>query len=296
MPQITQPITLHRANPARQAGIDLPLVALHSSASTGGQWKALAATLAGRRRVIAPDLPGYGAASTIMDSGGPIDLAEDAEAVSRSIGDSASAFHLVGHSYGGAVALKLALAQPWRVRSLTLIEPVAFHLLRHSQSDDDLRLYRRILGIRDRLRGAVAAGWPGHGMAAFVDFWNGPDSWNKAEPEQRRRLAAQAAAVQRNFALVLAESWPTASIARLKMPLLTIAGSESPAVTRRVTDIVVDAAGDVTAARIFGAGHMAPITHAASVNSLIERHVRLAEAKGSSVQRRIYFRRRSAAA
>ena len=39
-------------------------------------------------------------------------------------------FHLIGHSYGGMVALQLAAqAQPQRVRSLSLFEPIAFHLL-----------------------------------------------------------------------------------------------------------------------------------------------------------------------
>src|SRR3546814_11288970 len=106
---------------------------------------------------------------------------------------------LVGHSYGGAVALKIALSQPQRVLSLTLIEPVLFHLLALDGGAEDMRHYRTILGIRDRLRGAVAAGWPAHGMAAFVDFWNGAGSWDSAEAEQRQRLAAQAPAVLRNF-------------------------------------------------------------------------------------------------
>src|SRR5207342_961301 len=40
--------------------------------------------------------------------------------------------HVVGHSYGGVVALHLALAGRVPIRSLTLIEPVAFFLLPHA--------------------------------------------------------------------------------------------------------------------------------------------------------------------
>jgi pimeloyl-ACP methyl ester carboxylesterase len=40
--------------------------------------------------------------------------------------------HVVGYSYGGAVALHLALANPARVRTLTLIEPVFVAALRHA--------------------------------------------------------------------------------------------------------------------------------------------------------------------
>lgn len=278
----------------------MPVVALHSSASTGGQWKSLAAALAGRT-VVTPDLPGYGRAS--FRDGARDDaatLSGDAAAVLRTLdgpsGAGASAFHLVGHSYGGAVAVKIALAQPQRVLSLTLIEPVLFHLLPLSGGDEDMRLYRGILGVRDRLRGAVAAGWPAHGMATFVDFWSGAGCWDQADAEQRQRLAAQARAVLRNFTACFGESWPVRELRRLAMPLLAISGAQSPAVAQCLTDKIVDTAGEVTAARLFDAGHMAPLTHAPVVNALIERHVRRCEENGAAHFRGAPFRRRRAAA
>lgn len=264
-----------------QTATKLPVVALHSSASTGGQWKALVAALLDRP-VYTPDLPGYGRAAfrdgARDDSPG---LGGDAAAVLRALGGAngpgPSTFHLVGHSYGGAVALKIALTQPLRVASLTLIEPVLFHLLPLAGGDDDMRLYRAILGVRDRLRGAVAAGWPAHGMAAFIDFWNGQGSWDKAEIEQRQRLAAQARAVLRNFTACFGESWPVWELRHLSVPLLAICGENSPEVGRRIVDKLVDAAPDVISARLFGAGHMAPVTHPTAVNALIERHIRQVE-------------------
>ncbi|WP_340120056.1 alpha/beta fold hydrolase [Pelagibius sp. 7325] len=293
----------HRCYADRQAGATTvpqavrPVLALHSSAATGGQWKSLAAALDGIAPVIAPDLPGYGRAA-FRDGrrGEPASLAADAAAVLRTFGEGASAFHLVGHSYGGAVALRIALDHPTRVRSLTLIEPVLFHLLPLAGGVEDLKLYRGILGVRDRLRGAVAAGWPAHGMAAFVDFWNGAGSWDGIAVEQRQRLAGQARAVLDNFTAVLDESWPVTDVARLGCPLLTITGAQSQAVARQVTDRILDAVPAVTAARIFRAGHMSPLTHAATVNALIERHIRLAEAVEGPAARAPVFRRTSAAA
>ncbi|MEO3428977.1 alpha/beta hydrolase [Pelagibius sp. CAU 1746] len=270
---------------ARWIGNDLPVVALHSSASTGGQWRSLVECFAGKRQVVTPDLPGYGFAAAPEPHDRADCLAAEAAAVLRAVGPSAPAFHLVGHSYGGAVALKIALAYPWRVRSLTLIEPVVFHLLPQGGSDADKRLYRGVLGVRDRLRGAVAAGWPAYGMAAFVDFWNGAGTWDRCEAAQRQRLSAQARAVMRNFASVLGETWPLSDLTRLAMPLLTVTGETSPEVGRRVTDKLVDAAPEVTAARVFGAGHMAPLTHAEAVNTLIERHVDSADALAAASRR-----------
>lgn len=277
----------------------LAVVALHSSASTGGQWKPLVAALHDRA-VCTPDLPGYGRAAfrdSTRDDGAS--LAGDAAAVLRALGGAsgvAGPFHLVGHSYGGAVALKIALTQQQRVASLTLIEPVLFHLLPLGGGDENMRLYRGILGVRDRLRGAVAAGWPAHGMAAFVDFWNGPGSWDRTEVEQRQRLAAQARAVLRNFAACFGESWPIWELRRLTLPLLAISGDASPEVGRCLVDKLVDAAPDVTSARLFGAGHMAPITHPTAVNALIERHVRQAEHALTPTAGGDPFRRASVAA
>lgn len=270
-----------------------PLLALHSSAATGGQWKSLAETLGGERPVFTPDLPGYGRAA-FRDAArdNSASLAGDAAAVMRSLDGKATAFHLVGHSYGGAVALKIALCQPQRVLSLTLIEPVLFHLLPLGGSDEDMRLYRGILGVRDRLRGAAAAGWPAHGMSAFVDFWNGAGSWEACDAEQRQRLAAQARAVLRNFVACFGETWHPSEIGQLAMPLLTITGGRSPAVARHLVDKLVDAARDVTAARLFDAGHMAPLTHASDINGLIERHILLAEGELTPLLRDATFCRR----
>src|SRR5690606_17234934 len=171
-----------------------------------------------------------------------------------------------------------------------------FHLLPLAGGDEDMRLYRGILGVRDRLRGAVAAGWPAHGMAAFVDFWNGQGSWDKADAEQRQRLAAQARAVLRNFTACFGESWPVWELRRLAMPLLAISGADSPEVGRCLVDKLVDAAAEVISARLFGAGHMAPITHPAAVNARVERHIRLAEGAMAPSAGGASFRRASAAA
>jgi pimeloyl-ACP methyl ester carboxylesterase len=46
--------------------------------------------------------------------------------------------HLVGHSYGGVIALLIAAANPERVRSLAVSEPPAFGLARGTPSVDEL--------------------------------------------------------------------------------------------------------------------------------------------------------------
>jgi len=68
-------------------------------------------------QVLVPDRPGHGRSPS---PGRPDDAALDAVWVDELLGEGA---HLVGHSFGGAVALAAAARRPGAVRSLTLIEP-----------------------------------------------------------------------------------------------------------------------------------------------------------------------------
>ncbi|MGX9671216.1 alpha/beta fold hydrolase [Mycobacterium sp. HM-7] len=78
--------------------------------------------LARRYRVLVPDMPGYGLSSKGIDKSDPFGCLADAM---RSMLDelSISTAHLVGNSYGGAAALRLALDTPGRVGKLVLMGP-----------------------------------------------------------------------------------------------------------------------------------------------------------------------------
>src|SRR5438045_1111417 len=104
------------------------VVLLHASASSGAQWRSLTECLQGRCHVLAPDLHGYGQTDPRPEPALP-GLGDVAALVDAILGRDTQRIHLVGHSYGGAVALRLASDRPARLLSLTLIEPVAFHLL-----------------------------------------------------------------------------------------------------------------------------------------------------------------------
>src|SRR5687768_99345 len=96
---------------ARHTSFPKPLVVcLHASGSSSRQWQPLA-DLAGRSlEIIAPDLYGHGRGPTWL--GAPSRLTTgDAERIARLLSIDRRA-HLVGHSYGGVVALKVALAFP----------------------------------------------------------------------------------------------------------------------------------------------------------------------------------------
>ncbi|OBA83259.1 2-hydroxy-6-ketonona-2,4-dienedioic acid hydrolase [Mycolicibacterium mucogenicum] len=78
--------------------------------------------LAKRYRVLVPDMPGYGRSSKGIDKSDPFGCLADAmRGLLDELGISTA--HLVGNSYGGAAALRLALDTPGRVGKLVLMGP-----------------------------------------------------------------------------------------------------------------------------------------------------------------------------
>src|SRR5689334_14759771 len=93
-------------------GTGTPIVLLHSSGMSSRQWKGLARILSTKHRVLCPDFLGAGKSSAIPD---PFELTDDLEllhAWTRTLGDDV---RIGGHSYGGLIALRLAILDPDRL-------------------------------------------------------------------------------------------------------------------------------------------------------------------------------------
>lgn len=252
----------HAALPARAL-----VVALHGSASTGAQWRRLVGELATHYDVVRPDLPGYGRQQAIVLHGSP-SLDGDASVLARVAQDAGVPIHIVAHSYGAAVALKFALNQPERVASLTLIEPVLFHLLRSGETQDMVH-YTEISSVAGAVRMAAQFGVPEKGMARFIDYWNGDGAWDGMKSSLQAALAGQLTQVARNFTAAFAESWDAAEAARITCPTRIIAAENSRGPARRVAEIVTEAIPQAELITVAGVGHMAPVTHPERINPLI---------------------------
>ena len=97
------------------------VIALHCSGAGAAQWRQLGETLGPAYQLFAPEH--YGCERTGPWSGKhAFTLADEAEKTIDLIDRSERKVHLVGHSYGGGVALHAALARPGRIASLALYE------------------------------------------------------------------------------------------------------------------------------------------------------------------------------
>jgi pimeloyl-ACP methyl ester carboxylesterase len=244
---------------------------LHCSGSSGGQWRALASQLGGHYRFNTPDLIGYGAAAQWSGRGG-FSLAREAAAIRTVIGRLSEPVHLVGHSYGGGVALHIARTRPELLKSLTLIEPSAFHLLRNGDATDAAAL-REITAVADDARAALAIGDYGGGFGRFVDYWSGPGSWADMPPEKRAAFAPQLAKVVLDFHALLSEPAEIEDVCDIAAPTLLIQGGCTTLPSRCVCARLRVALPDASFRVVQGAGHMAPLTHREMVNALIAEHL-----------------------
>jgi pimeloyl-ACP methyl ester carboxylesterase len=257
-----QPLSAH------VQGAGPTIVCLHSSTGSHGQWRGLVDALSPRWRVLTPDLHGHGA-SPAWPAGAADTLHVDADAVARLAG--AGPLHLVGHSYGAAVALQLALRHPERVRSLTLYEPVVFGMLRRLAPQDTA--LEEIEDIAASVAALVQAGQAEDAARIFVAYWGGSRAWAQLSESQRRALAARVSTVPHHFNALFAARWDSRLLQRLQMPVLLLRGSATRAPARRVTELLAQALPQAQCGVLPGAAHLGPITHAQTVGHWMTAHI-----------------------
>ncbi len=96
------------------------VVLIHGAGANGASSFRAQQPLAARWRLIIPDRPGHGRSPDI----GARDFEQDAPHIAALFGEEGA--HVVGHSYGGVVALYAAALRPGAVKSLAVIEPPIF--------------------------------------------------------------------------------------------------------------------------------------------------------------------------
>ena len=238
------------------------VVLLHSSASSGRQWDAIAAGLSPASAVLAPALLGYDSRAA-WPRERAVTLDDEAAALEPLLDAAAAPVHVVGHSYGGAVALQLALRRPAAVASLTLYEPVRFALLfgapgLAAAADEITRVGRRVVEL-------THAG-DCHGAAAgFVDYWSGDGAWSALPRARQDAVATRMTKVAAEFAALFADAVPASAYAELAMPVRLLRGDASPLPARAVASRLNELLPCATLVTLRGGVHMQPVTDPASV-------------------------------
>jgi pimeloyl-ACP methyl ester carboxylesterase len=245
-----------------EAGHGEPLVLLHGWPQHWWMWRRVLPALARGRRVICPDLRGFGWSDAPPGAYAKEDLATDVLALLDALG--IQRLDLAGHDWGGFVAFLVSLRAPARIRRLAVLSiihpwfrpprptPKALKRLSYQYvlatpviGTQALRRSHAFVNTMLRRGSHPDTRWSGEELAAY------------ARPFREPGHARASSALYRTF---LTREVPALAAGRydglrLAAPTLLLLGTADPVVrARRLTDIH-DHADDARVEIIPGAGH-----------------------------------------
>lgn len=242
----------------REQGTGPNVVCLHTSAGSSAQWRHLMEALAPSFKVFAPDFFGDGK-SPPLSQDRVFEEDDDIELI-QPVLERAAPFHLVGHSYGGAIALRIALRQPEKVLSLALYEPALWGLLESNWPSEAGT--REIQGVRQRLVEQTNADLLEEGSRGFIDYWTGAGAWDRIPSERKPALVESVRACALKWVRSLGYSVAESDVAGLRIPALVVSGSRTTEAARSVVAHLRDLLPHARFVELSGLGHMGPVTHA----------------------------------
>ncbi len=257
-----KPYTIHGNGPL--------VVLLHSSMSSKDQWISLITSLKSDFTLLPIDLSGYGA-SPFPENPETFSIADEVKIITdilcSQFGDN-KRFHLVGHSYGGAIALKLAHIQAEQIKTLTLFEPVAFHLLKrnsfsHLQVTDIVNRITKQLKNENKLEATKT----------FIDYWSGRGTFENLSKQHKELFVSYIDKVQLDFKALFYETLAVQNYSTPDRPTCLIKGEKSPISSLDIFKILSQSLTGSMIHTVKG-GHMSPITHFKEVNLIIETFLR----------------------
>lgn len=252
-----------------EQGAGAPVVLVHSSGMSSRQWRALAKALSSTHRTLVPDLLGCGATKGFAD--GAFRIEDDLAIVVQLARNAGGPVHLVGHSYGGMLALMAARALgPQLVPTLAVYEPVAWGV---AFAEEGGPVRAAFDAFSDRFFDEAYGGTP-IWYEEFVDFWNGPGTWTRLPEPQRAAFLAVGKKVFREVRDLCFERTPKEAYAAITAPTMILSGETTPPAEQRVCEVLAEVMPRAERVVFPGVGHMGPLVAADAVNAHIAAHVR----------------------
>ena len=247
-----------------ESGTGPTLVLVPGSFSTGAAWRPVTKRLNGMFRIVTTSLPGYGGTREVRDGSKPdIDLlAEVVEEVVRTTG---SAVHLVGHSFGGCVAVAVATRGLVKLSGLTLFEANPVDVLRMS---DERELHCAVRGMLDAYEAAADDGM-GAVAARVIDFWGGAGSFDALPEAVRGYVAATAATNALDWRTALGFNADAAAYRAIDCRARFVFGSEGHKAAKCMAEVLGNLVPNGKVTEMSGASHFMLATHPEQTAAII---------------------------
>jgi pimeloyl-ACP methyl ester carboxylesterase len=249
-----------------EAGAGPTMLLLPPGASPGAAWRPVMERLTDRFHLVAVNFAGYGD-TTPFPGDAPRNLAAEADAVAAIAARLDGPIHLVGHSYGGAVALRLAVAGALPLATLTLMEPACYHLLRPA---GETALADEVEAVNFGFIETVAQGDPETAFRAYIDYYTtGPGAWDAMPEKARARFLAIAGVVAQALASAHGETLTLDDAGALALPCAVVYGAETTQSHVRVSELLAAAIPNARLEVVPHAAHMLTLTHPYEIAQLL---------------------------
>jgi pimeloyl-ACP methyl ester carboxylesterase len=240
------------------------LMLVHGSPGSANAWQPVGQRLSDRFRIVAPNLPGYGGTS-LEEPGGLEGVAHAAGLLEALMRETGVPDVLAGHSYGGVVALAVALRGHVRPGALALFEPVCMPIL---LSVCDAQTFAGMKSVFDDY---IRAYEDGDLQAArtMVEFWFGPGAYQQLPGQVRDFIVKHTASNVHDVRASFRERYAPDAIRKLDMPVWVVYGSKSPEVSRKLASTLAALVPKGSLVKVDGATHALTTTHGEQVAQLI---------------------------
>jgi pimeloyl-ACP methyl ester carboxylesterase len=230
----------------------------HCSMAHSGAFMPLASGLKDQLHMVAFDMPGHGG-SADWDGVTPlqrqtVDMALDL------LADMPGPVDLIGHSFGGTAALRLACERPDLVRSLILIEPVFFA----AAYADHPGLGATHMAEMAEIAQAIEAGDRETAARAFLRVWGNGQVWAELPEQMRQKAMEQIHLVIAANPEVCEDSaglLTSGAVQGLPIPTLLLEGALSPHYVAKINAALATRITGSQRVVVEGAGHMLPLSH-----------------------------------
>jgi pimeloyl-ACP methyl ester carboxylesterase len=239
-----------------------PIVLLHGSPGAPNAWKGVAKALGEEAKVITPGLPDHNQPGKPQRR----ETAEMAAMIADGLGAQPDGIVLAAHSYGGNVALQMALSGKVKIAALILIEPVALAVLPVLGEE---AAYREAKTLFDSYIAKGKAG-DADAVSIMIDFWFGAEAFGRMPPPVQGFLRSQTEVNLRDVEATFREQHTREKLAGLSMPVAVAYGTKSPAVAKLVAQRLAATVKQGRAVPLEGADHGMLASHAPQIAALIK--------------------------